>query len=407
MKRMVVFILLLPVCLYAQKGISIHGYLKSFFINLHAPESLLIGTASERQNLGLVNQRLRLESTASLSKTLSLNAAYDLNMRVQDPLLSQRSLLTLGTNPTTYRFSDPKDQLYPESEQNTSFALLQNLDRLALTARLPFADFIVGRQAIAWGSARVINPTDILAPFTFDELDKEERRGIDAVRVRIPIGLYGEFDTGFVFGRDFESHKNAWYGRLKTYLWNTDISVLGIGFQNHILAGMNLARALGGAGVWLEVAQVWPHAYGAEAESDADTYLRLSVGADYAFGSKTYGFMEFHLSTAGAGDPQTYAGLLSSMPFQEGAVYLLGRHYLAPGINVQITPLITLTGQILWNLDDLSLYFAPVAEYNIAQNIYLQAGAYMGTGAEPQTFTLESEFGTYPDSYYTSFRIYF
>ncbi len=407
MKRFAVIILFLPVMLYGQDRLSVHGYFKSFFINLHTARSSLTGAGTERQNLGLVNQRLRLESTATLTKAISVSAAYDFTMRVQDPLLSQTALLTLGTNPATYRFSDPKDQLYPGQDEKTSFALLQNIDRLAITWTLSAADIIIGRQAIAWESARVINPTDILAPFTFDELDKEERRGIDALRVRIPIGLFGEFDSGLVLGQDFKSKNNAWYSRIKYYLWNTDISVVGVGFQNNFLAGLNLARALGGASVWFEAAHVWPHAYGSATELKAEQYTRLSLGADYAFGSKTYAFLEFHLSTAGAKDPENYLDLFSSIPFREGAVYLLGQHYMAPGVNIQITPLITFTGQTLWNMDDLSLYVAPAVDYNIAQNIYLQVGAFIGTGSESQVLSLESEFGSYPDSYYTSFRIYF
>ncbi|MGB2697356.1 MAG: hypothetical protein WBD28_05785, partial [Candidatus Zixiibacteriota bacterium] len=103
-------------------------------------------------------------------------------------------------------------------------------------------------------------------------------------------------------------------------------------------------------------------------------------------------------------------------PYREGPVYLMGRHYLAPGFSHQITPLITFTGEALINLSDPSLFLVPQLEYNIAENIYLSAGAYLGLGKSPEMrkkqegepkLQLGSEFGSYPDLYFTSFRVYF
>ena len=53
-------------------------------------------------------------------------------------------------------------------------------------------------QAIAWGSAFVINPTDVIAPYVYNALDQEERYGVDALRVRVPTGALSETDLGYV-----------------------------------------------------------------------------------------------------------------------------------------------------------------------------------------------------------------
>jgi len=116
----------------------------------------------------------------------------------------------------------------------------------------------VGRQAIAWGNARIINPTDIIAPFSFNELDTEERRGVDAVRVRIPLGMMDELDLGVVAGRDFNRDRSAFFIRGKTYLLKTDLSLLMTGFRKHLMIGFDLSRSVGGAGIWLEAAHVSP-----------------------------------------------------------------------------------------------------------------------------------------------------
>ena len=70
---------------------------------------------------------------------------------------------------------------------------------------------------------------------------------------------------------------------------------------------------------------------------------------------------------------------------------------------------------MLANLSDPSLFLMPSIEYNIAENIYLSGGAYLGFGRPIELVFSEndvemrynSEFGNYPDYYFTSFRIYF
>ena len=98
--------------------------------------------------------------------------------------------------------------------------------------------------------------------------------------------------------------------------------------------------------------------------------------------------------------------------YSEGSVYLLGKHYLSLGVGYKIHPLIPFNGFIMYNLSDNSIVFAPMIEYNISENIYISAGAYLGIGKAPvyteqHDFGLRSEFGSYPDMIFTSFRIYF
>jgi hypothetical protein len=285
--------------------------------------------------------------------------------------------------------------------------ILQNLDRLAFTFRIPFADFYIGRQSIAWGSARVINPTDVIAPFTFDELDKEERIGVDAVRLRVPLGMMGEFDTGYVLGKDAKFENSAFFTRLKLYQYRNDISLLLLGFRENFLAGFDLARSIGGAGSWLEMAYVWTDLLKNSGDKISQNYFRASLGMDYSLTSQSYAFIEYHYNGAGESKAENYLKNYTKIAYQEGSVYLLSKHYLTPGMSYQITPLVTGTAQILANLTDPSVYLALDCEYNIAQNIYLSAGAFVGIGSDAESLQYTSEFGGYPQTYYLSFRIYY
>jgi len=398
------------------QNFSLGGYYKNFFVVVDPSELMRSGGSSFSDRLiGLVNNRLRLHASVDLNHWLRFSAAYALSPRIQDPELFNEGIFFVGVDAYGYRAADLNTRIYPhEKDGIESFAVFQNLDRIVISIATEPADIYIGRQAVAWGSARVINPTDIIAPFSLQELDKEERVGVDAVRVRIPWGFMGEVDMGYVFGRDFYFKNSAFFLRAKNYIKKTDISLLLLGFRKNLLFGLDVARSIGGAGFWLEGGYVIADVFMDRTSGEADDYFRLSTGLDYSFSGKTYGFIEYHFNSGGAGRPKNYLTNLSNLALSEGAVFLLGKQYLIPGINYQITPLINMTAEVMLNMSDWSLFTAPVVEYNLSQNVYISAGGFLGLGKAPVQSSgippyvaLRSEFGSYSNAVYTSFRIYF
>ncbi len=407
-------ILIVGLNLRAEEKFFLSGYFKNFSIIFSFPASESVYGLSS-PTIGATNNRLRMKFSAKPLSWLALDAAYDLSPRIQDPSLFRNDLFFAKIEENRYRFADFRPRIYPESDEETgSFGLYHNLDRFSATVKTKFADIFVGRQAIAWGSARIVNPTDIIAPFTFNELDPEERRGVDAIRVRIPLGVMDELDVGYVAGKDFDFHKSAIFLRGKIYVAQTDLSLLLLGFYDHLLIGMDIARSIGGAGFWAEAAYVLPDFF--REGTDDSSYFRLSTGLDYNLTGKMYGFAEYHFSSAGKSNPENYLEFFQSSAFEDGSVYLMGKHYLGLGLTYQVTPLIPFSGLILLNISDGSFTLAPQVEYNIAENIYLSAGSYLGFGKKPERIFVplnppeilfHSEFGAYPDMIFTSFRIYF
>ena len=136
--------------------------------------------------MGAVNNRLRLKLGFAPADWLAFDCEYDVSPRIQDARLFGPGLFAPGAALSGYRLTDLRARLYPgPGEAPESFAVFHNLDRLMVTIKTGPADIVVGRQPIAWGSARIVNPTDLLAPFAFNELDKEERTGVDALRVAL------------------------------------------------------------------------------------------------------------------------------------------------------------------------------------------------------------------------------
>jgi len=384
--------------------VSVNGYYKNFFVayDISDMDNPVFGTDAP---LGSVSARLRTNGVWRPADRLNVRLSYDFAPRVQDRLLFAMPAVTATIDPFSYRVADFDSRLYPsECHDVNSFGIFHNLDRAMVTVEADRFDIVIGRQPIAFGSARIVNPTDVLAPFSYETLDTEDRIGVDAVRLRVPMGFMGEIDAGYVFGDDFEIEQSAYYIKTRFYQYQTDVTLLALGFRENFLLGVDLARSLGGAGVWLEAAQVF-----AEGSSRTEKdYLRASTGFEYFFEDNTYIFAEYHFNQAGSDDPDGYLPSFLERAYTDGSVYLLGRHYVTPGIGREITPLLMASFQVLTNLSDFSMYLTPGAEYNLAENVYLSGGAFIGVGKGPQSvLEMESEFGSYPDIFYTSFRYYF
>lgn len=379
------------------------GYYKNFFTTFktHIPDQLLMGAA--------VN-RLRLNLSYLPTDVVSFNFAYDISPRIQDPSLFSEPPFAVGIASSRYRAIDFDSLLYPiEDSSIGSVGIYHNLDRAAVQISTDFADISIGRDAIAWGSARAINPTDVVAPYSHDQLDTEDRVGVDAIRVRIPIGALGEVDTGYIIGTDFSFNKSAIYLRTQINAVETDFSMLLMELQKDLLIGFDVTRGILGTGFWMETAYVFTDVFDEKADS-ADNYLRTSIGFDYSFNGETYTFIEYHYNGTGTNKPENYLTNIDQPAYAHGGVYLLGVHYLAPGISHQLSPLISLSGQMLINLTDPSIWLSPNIAYNIAEDVHLSIGGLISLGETPkngETIEFQSEFGSYPNLFFTSISVYY
>jgi hypothetical protein len=399
----------------ASSSFEYGGYLKNFSTAVKLPRYLNLDRRSEIPMLGSVRNRIRLDGRLILSPRLSIEAAYDLMGDVRDKELFYVESAISTIDPSAYRAIDTDKLIYPKDNSDVrSFAALHNIDRMVATIQTKDFDFYLGRQAIAWGSAKVLNPTDILAPYAYNELDTEDRIGVDAIRVRHPIGLLGEADIGVVFGDEFRSDQSAFFVRSRLYYKKTDLSFVLAGFRENLMLGVDASRAVGGAGTWIEAAFVFADALTDSGINSNDSYIRLTIGGDYSPTGGVYCFSEYHFNQPGKTDASKYLTVVNTTAYRDGAVYLLGQHYLAAGISYQVTPLITANLEWLTNLTDPSAIISPRFEYNVAENVYVSIGGYIGIGAGPdldptdsRSFRAVSEFGLYSDVYYMSTSIYF
>lgn len=314
---------------------------------------------------------------------------------------SANSLLTPQRQ--SYRFSDLRPIIGPDDKRTI---VLQNLDRFNVQFQFSAGDLTIGRQAITFGSARVINPTDVFLPFDVRTLDTEYRVGIDAIRFQKPMGQLGELDMGIVLGEDGTAENSAVFLQVLTNVSGSDYKFTAMHFSDQDMIGAGIQSALGELGFWFEAAYV----------AGDDDYTRASIGVDYAFNERIFGMLEYHFNGAGSNDTANYLLQQNDAAYRAGGVFLLARNYLIPTLSWQASTLFSLSAVALANLDDSSLFLSLNADYSLSDNLYLGLGYYHFAGDDisfstqrpvGQQFQFDSEYGGNPDSLFASLRYYF
>jgi hypothetical protein len=400
---------------------KLRGYIKPLFklTDFKSLDLKVEGSNAEEPEIeGSLTTTVRFNLFWKPDKSVSSEIAYELTPRIQDSDVSQSSVTVQAADSLSYRAIDSGEKMYSSSD-NSDIQIFHNIDRAFVTFSPLFGDIHIGRQPIAFGSAHVINPTDILTSFTYIELNKEERFGIDAVRMKIPVGSLSEIDMGVVIGDNFSVKESAVFLRGKFFMFETDITPLAIIFKQNLLLGFDIAGSIKDAGYWFEGAHVYANI--ADDHISAQDYFRFSSGLDYSFSEDFYAYIEYHFNGAGESSPDNYSALIlgfeNPIAYQEGAVYLNGRHYIAPGLSYQVTPLLTFLAQVLYNTGDKSILLSPNIQYSLSNNTLIEAGAFAGIGKGSEiiknsdtgviSISANSEFSLYPDTFFLSAKYYF
>ncbi|HVZ79868.1 MAG TPA: hypothetical protein VHE12_03605 [bacterium] len=344
----------------------------------------------------VLDSPFRLRLLYKPDDVLTLEAAEELESLDQSGTGGSTGTFLTAISP--YRLADLSNPVAGPSSGDGE-RLLQDLDRLSIAIHQGKWEMTLGRQVVSFGSAHLVNPTDVLAPFNFQARDQENRSGVDALRVRYAWGDFGEMDAGYVAGKDARWDQSALFVKPHFHLGGMDVSLLSMLFRENHLLGVDLQGSLGGAGWWSEGAWVWP--------KNGDTaYGRLTLGVDQYFAGDLDLSVEYHFNGAGQQDASRYLDL-NPTAYGAGTVYFLGRHYLAPALSWQADPLLSLQGQAVMNLTDGSWWLVLHAEYNALENLYADVGMAQPVGSGLEGFLPTSEFGLYPAFQYADLRFYF
>ena len=265
-----------------------------------------------------------------------------------------------------------------------------SVERLFLDVNLPRADFRVGRQAVNWGSALFFNPTDLFFQVLITE-PWQERAGVDAARVNVPIGDSAQI-TGLVAALDnsesaFDYQTIRGGVRGVVNVGSTDIAALGFTDGSTWFVGADL-KGEWEVGWWVE------GGYQGDLVSNTDA-LKVAVGADYSFDVMERLYLAAQVYHDGSGRiPALYdwssrqdaslASLSTCEAYPEIEDYLpdvpenyrltLGQWYGLLVVQLMPTEDLTLTGTTALNLADKTGMFFPTAAYNIGGRVTANAG---------------------------------
>jgi hypothetical protein len=279
----------------------------------------------------------------------------------------------------------------PDETKKNSFSIVQNLDRLFFTYSDEKFIATLGRQIVTFGSAKIVNPTDVVTPFGLNTIDTEERPGSDAARLKYFISQFS-LEGGFLAGHHFDSDLNAWFVRFNGNFQKHDAYLMLMDFRgNNQLLGFNWEGNISGATGWAEGSYV----------TGDKNYFRFSTGLQYFFVGQWTLFGEYHFNGIGAYNKNDYLKVLTSPSFIAANLFLVGKDYFSVFLNKEISPLLKGGIGSTANLHDWSTLVNLNFEWNFSTNNYLTFTYFNGFGPTG------TEFSAYPANLIFEYRLYY
>lgn len=341
---------------------------------------LTTGKTLSRKDYWSDLNRLRVEMDLKPGEEFTLKAIYDLEAILGTVLETPEFLLAKGK---------ADDALYDLSRNlidNPDLFVRHSLHRLYTAySREPWA-ITVGRQRVAWGQARIWNPTDLFNPVSPLEIERGERFGVDALSVEYFFAPLKSIHL--VYAPRKEEKKEAIGVRLRTNLKGYDFSIVGGEFRDDRVLGFDFAGNIGESGFRGE---------GAYTKGDGRDFVRFVLSWDYSFPNTLYILFEYLYNGGSLGKEAP----LSRIATFSGEIATRNRNFLAAMITYDPTPLIKTGFTGILDLDGSSSFINPSFTYNISTNIDWVVGVQIFSGGE------DDDFGGFSNVYYTSVEWFF
>ncbi|MBI3563593.1 MAG: hypothetical protein HY079_00185, partial [Elusimicrobia bacterium] len=255
-----------------------------------------------------------------------------------------------------------------------------------------------GRQRVAWGTGKIWNPTDVLNPYSPTSIERDERRGVDALYARAGVGALGQAEWVWAGEDRWVDHQMLARGRGNLGGW--DASLLGgkiAGSTAAFMVGGDFAGTLADGtlhGEWGWFHPQW-----------RTPYWKAGLGWDYTFPSETKvpGLKDaaFVVEYYHAGNGRTDTRRYDFAPLRAGKETGVAMNYFGASASKDLHPLLKLEAFGIVNADDGSTFFAPSLTWNALNDLYLTA-ALQRFGGEKRT-----EYGRQANQLLASAQFYF
>ncbi len=276
--------------------------------------------------------------------------------------------------------------------EKENFVFGHGLNRLQVKRVFDKADLIVGRQAVTWGTGFLWSPLDLFSGFAPNEIDRDEKGGVDVLR-----GVfYAQGDSCFdlVFepldeekAYSVKRKDSSLAVRAKAHVGEYDVSLVAGEIVSDVVVGGDFVGYVGDAGLHGEWVFTWVD------EKGQRDYFRGLVGVDCSFPVKfdPYVAVEYFFNGLGEADKRDYWQRMGESSFQRSFVrgnsFNIGRDYAGVLLRVLPHPLLSFQSQTLVNLGDSSVLEFGSVSWALCENVDLIFGVNLFFGR------LGSEFG--------------
>ncbi len=389
------------------RAVSLDTGLKCTALLSRAPEDPVLYPERE-YGIGLFRARMSLN--AKFSEAVNGEVAYEQRVRISSDDAGSGAGILPTEAPAPYR----ADQLDWEiSETEDDFSYRHEIDRALLALHPKWGNVTIGRQAIGLGRGVIFGAADVFAPFSPLEVDREWRRGVDALRAEYRTTDTTSIELIGVAGEDWDNSAVLARGRGIFGKIDGEI-ILGKRAMDGMLAGI-VSGTVKNAEVHAELALFNlpdSHPAGGGVFGDDKLVSKIVAGASYTFdvGEGLSFLAEYHYSGLGMEHIEDATILLADpdylVRYLRGDTQLLGRHALAVQASYPLSEIWNGSLLVLVSLSDGSGLVTPSLTWDFAENVSFSLSGFIPWGDEPTNGTLESEYGGSPLSLFVQLSIY-
>ena len=342
---------------------------------------------------GMSSTAVRLKSTLR-HEDLTLSAALETKLNFHSGgsgFIGDGGIFGGGTYLERWDWTD-------EYINDGSSRLATRLERFDVLWRLGDYDIDVGRQPVTLGTSHFVSVLDIVAPFAPGDPDATYKPGVDAVRIRRPVGVTGEAEIIGVGMKPWE--EGAVLARMRKQIKSIDVELVGGRFRRRGFGGIGWEGGVGEIGVWGECAlfQRRPDIESVRGWSEAA--ISGVAGIDVNLPADAIGGCGVMWQDFGVRAPEDLETIYTEAPYREGWLFLASVAYGVLTYHRQMHPLVDTDVSGLVNLIDGSTLWQPMVSISVADNADLSLYGWLGTGESSEYsdkgVITNSEFGSLP-----------
>ena len=318
-----------------------------------------------------IESDLRLNFEASKGRW-SFDSAYQLFAGYGDRI-NPAALLPGGTGNRLPNDDRRLFNLTSVIDDDGKFVALHRLDRLWVGYANDKTVVRFGRQALSWGNGLIFSPMDIVNPFDPTQVDTEFKAGDDMLYGQYLLDNGDDFQLSYVVRRDIVSGDPAFSESTAAVKYhgiagNAEYDLLVARNYGDTTLALGGNRSIGGAILRGDIVVT---------DAASGTKIQLVTNFSYSWiwgGKNVSGVIEYYFDEFGQRDGHYDTSSLAQNPellqrLARGQSFTIGRHYIAGGLTIEMTPLWILTPSVFTNVDDKSALLQIVTRNNLSEDM--------------------------------------